>query len=427
MITSVTTQIGDSQSWKELPWKKFQRHLFGLQNRLFKAAEIGNTKKIKSIQKLIARSNSIRYISIRQVTQLNSGKKTAGIDGKISLSEKEKMLLAKELQKGWSNWKPNALKSVQIPTKNGKTRIVKISTIRDRAWQCLAKNVIEPAHEAFFHERSYGFRPGRSCHDAQKFLHQNLNSNIYDREKEAIEVIELELDIKNCFDRINHNSLMTKIIAPGTIKLGLFRSLKIGLHPEFPDQSLQNILQESKEGMIGPLLANIMLNGIEKIHKSVRYADDMIFIIKKEENKEEILNKISEFLIENGLKINLDKTKITSTKTGFNFLGWHFQCKTNGKLNIRPSKDNFEKFRTKVKNVLSNSSMKVEDKVLMLSPIIQGWRNYHKYSNIFSQHTLWALERKAVKVFNTKKNSLEKAFQSMKKAFPKRNLLTVSC
>ena len=113
MILSVTKNIGESQSWKELPWKKFERHLFGLQRLLFKAAKIGDKKKIKSLQNLIARSSSTRYISIRQVTQLNDGKRTVGVDGKASLTEEERMLLEKELQSHWSNWKPNPLKIIK--------------------------------------------------------------------------------------------------------------------------------------------------------------------------------------------------------------------------------------------------------------------------------------------------------------------------
>ena len=123
MILSVTNQIGESQSWKDLPWKKFERHLFGLQSRLFKAAQIGDKKKIKSLQNLIARSDSTRYISIRQVTQLNSGKRTEGVDGKANLTEEERMSLAQELKNNWSSWKPSSLRSIKIPKKNKKEGI----------------------------------------------------------------------------------------------------------------------------------------------------------------------------------------------------------------------------------------------------------------------------------------------------------------
>jgi RNA-directed DNA polymerase len=176
MILSVTFN-GDSQLWKDLPWKKFERHLFGLQNRLFKVTKEGNVKKIKKLQRLIAFSHSSHYLAVRQVTQLNEGKKIAGIDGKYSLNVKERIELAKELKKDCGNWLPSKLKKFTIPKKNGKTRVLKVPTLKDRAWQCFVKYVIEPVHEATFHARSYGFRPGRSTHDAQKHLFNNLHKH----------------------------------------------------------------------------------------------------------------------------------------------------------------------------------------------------------------------------------------------------------
>ena len=87
--------------------------------------------------------------------------------------------------------------------------MLKIPTIADRAWQCLAKYALEPAHEATFHARSYGFRTGRAAHDAQQFLFSNLSSNAKGIEKQVI-----ELDIEKCFDRISHSTIMENLIAP---------------------------------------------------------------------------------------------------------------------------------------------------------------------------------------------------------------------
>ncbi len=157
-----------------------------------------------------------------------------------------------------------------------------VPTISDRAWQCLAKFALEPAHEATFHELSYGFRTGRSAHDAQKKLFHNLNSQSKGYQKRVI-----ELDISKCFDRISHTSIMKRLIAPKAIKLGIFRCLKAGVNPEFPEQGT------CQGGVVSPLLANIALNGIEDIHKSIRYADDMVFLLKPEDNADTVdeLNK----------------------------------------------------------------------------------------------------------------------------------------
>jgi RNA-directed DNA polymerase len=109
--------------------------------------------------------------------------------------------------------------------------MLKVPTIADRAWQCLAKYALEPAHEATFHAQSYGFRPGRSAHDAQKILFQNLKSDANGINKRVI-----ELDIEKCFDQINHSIIMDNLIAPAGLKLGIFRCLKAETNVGFPDQ-----------------------------------------------------------------------------------------------------------------------------------------------------------------------------------------------
>ncbi len=109
---------------------------------------------------------------------------------------------------------------------------------------------------------------------------------------------------------------MNNLTAPKGIKDGIFRCLKAGINPEFPEQGTP------QGGVVSPLLANIALNGIEEIHHSVRYADDMVIILKPQDNAEKILEKISHFLAERGMKISEKKTKITATTDGFDFLGW---------------------------------------------------------------------------------------------------------
>ncbi|WP_366510775.1 reverse transcriptase domain-containing protein [Moorena sp. SIO3F7] len=129
------------------------------------------------------------------------------------------------------DWHHSGLREIPIPKKNGKVRMLKIPTIADRAWQCLTKFALEPAHEATFHARSYGFRTGRSAHDAQKYVFDNLKSHSNGIKKRVI-----ELDIKKCFDRISHKSIMDRLIAPASLKTGIFRCLKAGVDLEFPEQ-----------------------------------------------------------------------------------------------------------------------------------------------------------------------------------------------
>ena len=403
--------ITASELWKSFKWKKFQKILFRLQKRVYKAVQVGDKRKARSLQKLILKSQSARLLAIRQVTQLNSGKKTAGIDGKASLAFDERIALAELIGLHHTDWKHERLREIPIPKKDGTTRMLKVPTMADRAWQCLAKYALEPAHEATFHAQSYGFRMGRSAHDAQKKLFHNLRSNCNGIDKRVI-----ELDIEACFDRINHSAIMDNLIAPAGLKLGIFRCLKAGTNIGFPDQGTP------QGGVVSPLLANIALNGIEEIHTSVRYADDMVIILKPKDDAEVILNQISEFLAQRGMKVSERKTKLTATTDGFDFLGWNFKVQKNGKFRSIPSVENFKSFRKKVKHIVNNSNYGATVKAMKLAPVVRGWRQYHKYCKMDgSRNSLYFIEKRAYTVFNkeTKKNRytsktlLDKAFPSV--------------
>ena len=412
--------ITASELWKSFKWKKFQKILFRLQKRVYKAVRVGDKRKARSLQKLILKSQSAKLLAIRQVTQLNAGKKTAGIDGKAALSFEERLALAVELSQHHTNWKHKGLREIPIPKKDGTTRMLKVPTIADRAWQCLAKYALEPAHEATFHERSYGFRPGRSAHDAQKILFLNLRSFANGIDKRVI-----ELDIEKCFDRINHSAIMDNLIAPAGLKLGIFRCLKAGTNVGFPDQGTP------QGGVVSPLLANIALNGIESLHKSkdnqgrikepsVRYADDMVIILKPEDDAEALLVRISEFLAERGMKVSERKTKVTATIDGFDFLGWHFRVQKNGKFRSTPSLDNFKAFRKKVKHIVNNSNYGATVKAEKLAPVVRGWRQYHKNCKMDgSRNSLYFIQKRAFTVFNKEtKQDRYSVTKLIGKAFP---------
>jgi RNA-directed DNA polymerase len=169
---------------------------------------------------------------------------------------------------------------------------------------------------------------------------------------------------------------MENLIAPKGLKLGIFRALKAGINPEFPEQGTP------QGGVVSPLLANIALNGIEECHRTkdsqgkmgsrcVRYADDMVFFLKPNDDEKEILDKIKRFLAKRGLEVSKKKTKLTASIDGFDFLGWHFKVQQNGKLRCTPSVDNFKAFRKKVKEIVNNSNYGAKVKAEKLAPIVR--------------------------------------------------------
>jgi RNA-directed DNA polymerase len=419
-----------SELWKNLPWKRFQKEVFRLQRRIYKAMTNGDLRKVRSLQKLMLRSQSARMIAIRKVTQLNTGKRTAGVDGKTALSHDERMDLNSKLATEASNWKHKGLREIPIPKADGTIRMLKVPTIEDRAWQCLVKLGLEPAHEATFSGNSFGFRPGRSAHDAQTQVMLSISKTANGIQKRII-----ELDIEKCFDRISHKTIMDGLVSHKAVKLGIYRCLKAGIAPSFPEQGTP------QGGVISPLLANIALNGIEEIHRyhlggkgrrvtpdtparyittpSIRYADDMVIFLRPEDNAEEILERISQFLAESGMKVSNAKTKITKATDGFDFLGWKFVVKPTGSATTQPSKKNYKAFKAKVKAVINSSHLSSLTKSQQIGAIVRGWKNYHRFCNMSQMKArLRAMEMDAWKKFRAnKKATTESATNLLLKAF----------
>lgn len=399
-----------ADEWKSLPWKKFQMNLFRLQHRIFKAAKNDDIQLVKRLQSLLLGSKCSKYLAVRQVTQLNAGKKTAGIDNIKLLNPKERVQLVNELD-NMKEWKHRKLRRVYIPKPNGKQRPLGIPTIKDRAMQCLVKYALEPVYESQLPDGSYGFRPGHSTWDVQNRLFQNLKASANGRTKQI-----LELDIEGCFDNINHQTMLELATLPGVAKRFLRSALEAGVLKE-RDKTLVGTPQG---GVISPLLCNIALHGVEdlnnakikcqKFQRGLRYADDMVFILMPGENGEELLRKVKEFLKIRGLNVAATKTKIVSAVDGFDFLGWHFKVKAkNGKFVCYPSSKNRKQMIQKIKTVLKDSRYKMSDRLKGLKTVYRGWWNYHQYSDL-GQVNLWSIQNWVYKYLtkSTKMDSNER-------------------
>lgn len=382
-----------ADEWKSLPWKKFQKNLFRLQHRIFKAAKCGDIQSVKKLQSLLLGSKCSKYLAVRQVTQLNVGKKTAGVDNAKLLNPKERLQLVIDLD-SMKGWKHQKLRRVFIPKPNGKQRPLGIPTTRDRAMQCLVKYALEPVYESQLADGSYGFRPGHSSWDVQNCLFQNLKASANGSANRI-----LELDIEECFDNINHKVMLDLSILPGVAKEFLRSALVAGVLKE-RDKTL---VGRSQGGVISPLLCNIALHGVEdlnnakikgqKYQRGLRYADDMVFILMPGENGEELLQKVNSFFQARGLKAEALKTRIVSVTEGLDFLGWHFKVKAKtGKFICYPSNKNRKQMIQKVKSTLKDSRYKMVYRLKRLKIICRGWWNYHQYSNI-GQVNFWSIRR----------------------------------
>ena len=186
--------------WGQIPWRKLEIIVFKLQKRIYRASVRGDVKTVHRLQRLLMKSRAAKLLATRRVTQDNRGRKTAGIDGVKNLTPKMRLQLASRLT---LPKKAQALRRVWIP-KPGKTqkRPLGIPTLEDRAMQALAKLALEPEWEAQFEGHSYGFRPGRSTHDAVKYLFLSLHKQ---------DKYVLDADISKCFDCINHDKLLEKL------------------------------------------------------------------------------------------------------------------------------------------------------------------------------------------------------------------------
>lgn len=329
-----------------LSWEESLGILSRLQLRLYKCVFTHNLDRALSFQKLIIISKSCRLLAIREMTQKDINKNIAGIDGKTCLSFTERFQLNEFIKLNVCKWLPSPIKHTTIIKKDGSKDNISIPTISDRCWQCIVKYSLEPAHEACFNIRNLGYRQQINIHQSQKLFIYNLCQASYGKQK-RIFIINLE----KFFNRLNLNYLLKKLILPRSLKLGIFRSLNLGLKPIYKETANNNTYND-----LNSLLCNIILEGIENIHASIHFGYEIAFFLKPKENEVILCNNINKFLLSIGSRPDLINSQIYSSLNGFDFLGWNFKVSKLGEIVCIPNFKNHQNFLLRVKRIINNSN-----------------------------------------------------------------------
>ena len=374
--------------WNAIDWPRVENSVNNLQGRIARAAKEENWSDVSRLTRLLTRSYYARLLAVRQVTT-NKGKATPGIDNTVWMTPAEKMQGALNLT--IRGYRAEPLVRTFIPKKNGKLRPLSIPTIRDRSMQALFNMALAPIEYVTGDRSSFGFRKGRSQHDACNQIRICLS-----RRCSAPWV--LEADIRACFDMISHDWLLQNIPMKKSI---LKQFLKAGFMEG--SQLLPTDSGTPQGGVLSPTLANMVLNGLERVlgmtfystksgtitkaknrHKVnlIRYADDMIITADTKETAENIKQMLIEFLEKRGLELSEEKTLITHISDGFSFLGWTFR-KFGDKFKAQPSKGSVQSIVDKVHKIFRKGRSWTQDGIIReINPILRGWSNYHSIVSV---------------------------------------------
>lgn len=380
---------GEPLDWDAVDWRQVEEDVRRLRQRIFAASQAGDLKRVRNLQKLTLRSRANALLGVRRVTELNAGRQTAGVDGKtVSLSGSKAEWAAWAQLRSWS-WTPLPVRRVYVPKGGGKQRPLGIPVIADRILQAVVLSALEPEWEARFEPKSYGFRPGRGCHDAIEAIFNTVSGK--NPQRRWI----LDADLAAAFDRIDHKHLLRQI---GTFPARALveKWLKAGV----VEKGLLTPTEEGtpQGGVISPVLLNVALHGMEQAagvryrasgaHADrvtpgspvlVRYADDLVAMCVSRRQAEQVKARLAEWLASRGLRINEEKTRVVGLEDGFDFLGFNVRRYRNGKLLIKPAKAAVRRLRRRLTaEMRSLRGANGAAVIARLTPIIRGWAAFYR-------------------------------------------------
>ncbi len=317
----------------------------------------------------------------RAYKQVMRNKGAGGIDGMqvdelLPYLKEHKDELIQSIRDG--KYRPKAVRRVEIPKENGKTRKLGIPTVVDRLIQQAICLVLSPIFEKQFSDNSFGFRPKRSAHDALK----RCQTNITEGYKYVV-----DMDLEKYFDTVNQSKLiqiLSETIKDGRVISLIHKFLLAGV-------IVGGMFEDSPEGVpqggpLSPLLGNIMLNECDhelekRGHRFVRYADDLMIFCKSKKAANRTLNHILPY-IEGKLllRLNREKTQVAYVSK-VKYLGYSFYiCKGEGRLRIHPK--SVQKFKDKIREITGRShGVGIETRRIRLNQVVRGWMNYFKLAD----------------------------------------------
>lgn len=388
-----------------------------LQRRLWAAAKRSPERRFHALYDRIYRAD----ILVEAWRRVRAKRGAAGVDGQ-TLAEVEsygvdRLLseLAEDLQTG--RYRPAPIRRQVIPKPDGGRRPLGIPTVRDRIVQTAAKIVLEPIFEADFSESSYGYRLKRSATEALEVIRKAFPRGY---------VWAVEFDIVDFFGSIDHDMVMGlvgKRVSDRRVLKLVRQWLGAGVLDE--GRFTETVTGTPQGGVISPLLANIVLNELDRQWDQdsdgvlVRFADDGVVMCRTRHQAEQALVKIERIMASLGLRLHPDKTKVVDLREGregFDFLGCHFHARLSGPMwekGIRryylhrwPSQRSMRRVRSKVKALTGRRSIHrdIRDVIADLNPVLRGWgNNYFRTGNaakLFNQldwYVMWRLKRLLIK------------------------------
>ena len=389
--------------WRQIDWRACEASVRRLRQRIFTASQAGDLKRVRNLQKLMLCSRANTLVSVRRVTERNAGRLTAGVDGEVVLTPEAKLKLADRIQQNTEPFKAQPVRRVYIPKpgSSAKRRPLGIPVILDRCHQARVVNALEPEWEARFEPRSYGFRPGRGCHDAIEAIYLTAKG------KNPKRRWVLDADLAGAFDRIAHDHLLAQLgtfpargMVKQWLKAGVVENGRLSRTEEGTPQG----------GVVSPVLLNVALHGMEQaagvryrttgMHAGktvanspvlIRYADDLVALCHSRDEALEVKARLASWLAPRGLTFNEDKTRVVTLEEGFDFLGFNVR-RYHGKLLIKPSKAAIrrirERLRTEMRSLRGANARAV---IKRLNPIIRGWAAY--YRGVVSSEAFTVLDR----------------------------------